>query len=281
MEASMKAMKYLILLVSLISINYYPQQFPIEWELPINIIRYLGDIDNDGVGEFLNQGPNRTIHSGIDGSIKYTYPPNTYLSYRPILLEFNTHQCDLDYNNNGVKDLYMQDDDGNNSIAIIMDPLTNEIIFAYTLNYQSPVSFLYVGDFDNDNIIELCIEDYDSDWQSAKAVVFSTGVSISSIENGDKYLPKNFYLYQNYPNPFNPSTIIEYEVNQPALIELNIFDTLGSLIRVLVNQEQDKGKHKVIWDGKDERGKQVSTGVYFYELKVDETLNAKKMLFIK
>lgn len=271
----MKTMKYLILLVSLISINYYPQQFQFEWELPVNgFIYYLGDIDGDGVGEFLDLSPG-TIHSGIDGSINTELEVNHQIANIPMLARLNTKHFDFDYNGNGVKDFYGQD--GN--IMRIIDPSTNEIIFEYQGNTVSEVR--WIGDFDNDGIIEICIDDYDNSLQSAKAVVYSTGISLTSLDNGEFYKPRNFNLYQNYPNPFNPSTIIEYELNKFAKVELKIFDSLGALVKVLVNQEQDRALYKVNWDGKDERGFLVASGTYYYELKAGNSLITKKMILIK
>ena len=258
---------------SLLFISFlYSQNFQFEWELQMNAGVYLGDMDNDGVGEFLNQVNPFTIHSGIDGSIKYTANANIHPYYKPILPDFNTEHFGFDFNGNSVNDYYHLDSD---STLRISDPSTNEIIFEYNVLGGYNVLVRWIGDFDNDGIVEIGIDDY------GKLVVYSTGVSISSIADGNKYLPKNFSLYQNYPNPFNPSTTIEYEINVFASVELKIYDSLGALVKTLVNQKQDRGKYNVNWDGKDERGILLSTGVYFYELKLDNSMITKKMILLK
>ena len=88
-------------------------------------------------------------------------------------------------------------------------------------------------------------------------------------------LPKEFALSQNYPNPFNPSTTIPFQLpavsgQQSAVsgrrtaVTLKVYNVLGELVRTLVNEEQGPGWYRVIWDGKDSLGKEVSSGVYFY-----------------
>jgi ligand-binding sensor domain-containing protein len=77
---------------------------------------------------------------------------------------------------------------------------------------------------------------------------------------------KDFKLSQNYPNPFNPQTSIEYSLNQTQRVELIIYDLSGKLIRSLVNDQKSAGKHTIQWDGRDEKGKIVSSGVYLYTI---------------
>lgn len=255
----------------------YAQDFQFEWEKPVNgYIFYLGDIDGDDVGEFLNRTNPSEILSGIDGSLKYTLGANVYIANVPLLAQYNTKHFDFDFNSNGVKDFYEQD----SYIMRIIDPSTNEIIFEYQ-GILSTISVRWIGDFDNDGIVEICFDDYDNSTNSGKAVVYSTGINLSSLEDGEKYLPVNFNLYQNYPNPFNPTTTIEYELNEFENVELKIYDSLGALVKVLVNQKQQKGKFKVIWDGRDERNSIVSTGVYLYELIVGNNPTTKKMILLK
>jgi immune inhibitor A len=100
--------------------------------------------------------------------------------------------------------------------------------------------------------------------------------------------PKAFELHQNYPNPFNPLTTIRYTVNSsqstvrgPLRTTLKIFNVRGQLVRTLVDEEKAKGVYSVVWDGKDEGGGEVSSGVYFYQLNVGDESEAKKMVLLK
>lgn len=91
----------------------------------------------------------------------------------------------------------------------------------------------------------------------------------------------DFSLNQNYPNPFNPTTTIEYQIAKQGNYAVNIYNVLGQRIRTLVNGVQTSGAHKITWDGKDDFGKQVSAGIYFYRLKGEKISITKKMLLVK
>ena len=88
--------------------------------------------------------------------------------------------------------------------------------------------------------------------------------------------PANFVLDQNYPNPFNPTTTIKYEIPKNSFVELHIYDLLGREIISLVNQVQNAGYHEIIFNGKD-----LASGIYFYQIKAGEFSQIKKMLLMK
>ncbi|MCC7431375.1 T9SS type A sorting domain-containing protein, partial [bacterium] len=97
----------------------------------------------------------------------------------------------------------------------------------------------------------------------------------------NKILPTNFNLRQNYPNPFNPTTTIEFSLPTNAKVELTIFNTLGQKVQTLVSKNFEAGTHNVVWNGTDENGKQVSSGIYFYQLKAENFSETKKMVLLK
>ena len=88
-------------------------------------------------------------------------------------------------------------------------------------------------------------------------------------------------LSQNYPNPFNPSTTIRYEIKHPSKVTLKIYNLLGQEVRTLVNKQQSNGIHFVVWDGKNERGQMVGSGVYFYRLQAGDFMKTRKMVLVK
>ena len=90
-----------------------------------------------------------------------------------------------------------------------------------------------------------------------------------------------FELEQNYPNPFNPNTLIRYSVFKPSQVSLKIFDVLGREVKALVNQEQVNGIYEANWNGDDNLGNKVSTGVYFYRIEAGDYIETKKMMLIK
>jgi hypothetical protein len=103
--------------------------------------------------------------------------------------------------------------------------------------------------------------------------------------NNDKQeiIPFINKLYGNYPNPFNPETMISFSVAQTSLfVILDVFNIKGQKVKTLVNEALPAGKHSVVWDGKDEKGKNVSSGVYFYKLNIDDKIiTSKKCLLLK
>ncbi len=88
-------------------------------------------------------------------------------------------------------------------------------------------------------------------------------------------------LEQNSPNPFNPSTTIRYQLQKPSHVTITIFNPLGQKIKVLTDQEQTAGIHKVVWDGTNSRDQKVPSGLYLYQLKVNGTVQTRRMLYIK
>jgi len=105
---------------------------------------------------------------------------------------------------------------------------------------------------------------------------------ISSVEdNTENGLPEGFSLGQNYPNPFNPETKISYKLANSGYISLNVYDLLGREIKTLVSKDQAAGSYTVSWNGKDESGNIVPSGIYLYTLKAGSYTESKKMILMK
>ena len=105
-------------------------------------------------------------------------------------------------------------------------------------------------------------------------------------EEEEKDLPKKFVLYQNYPNPFNPTTRIQFRVGSleyrgPLHTTLTIYNVLGQKVRTLVDEPKKTGSYEVIWDGKDDQGKEATSGIYFYQLRGKDQTLTKKMLLLR
>jgi parallel beta-helix repeat protein len=106
----------------------------------------------------------------------------------------------------------------------------------------------------------------------------------TSVGNEDLSLniPDQFQLYQNYPNPFNPSTTIGFDVpNGKTQVRLEIYNILGQRVKTLVNDVYSAGRYKVTWDGTNNVGGRVSTGVYIYRMQAGDIVQSKKLTFIK
>ena len=100
------------------------------------------------------------------------------------------------------------------------------------------------------------------------------------IEVHDHY-PEKFELSQNYPNPFNQSTVIRYSLSVMSDVQLNIYNCLGQRIKTLVHSKMQAGQNQTIWDGTNEAGRTVSSGIYLYKLETGVGVKTKKMLLQK
>ena len=104
----------------------------------------------------------------------------------------------------------------------------------------------------------------------------------SNIDGANQLnIPQKYRLAQNFPNPFNPTTTIKFELPSDSHINLSIYDIQGNLIKTLVNEKKDAGYHSVIWNGKDQQNKDVSSGVYFYRIESKDFTDTKKCLLVK
>jgi hypothetical protein len=106
--------------------------------------------------------------------------------------------------------------------------------------------------------------------------------TVTGVKEWTVITPDDYELYQNYPNPFNPTTTIEFYLPIDKRVSLIIYDVSGrEVVRLIDDQELPKGKHKVVWDGRDKNGRAVSSGTYLYTLKFGNFEKTKKMLLLK
>ena len=99
-------------------------------------------------------------------------------------------------------------------------------------------------------------------------------------QSRDYILGKNI-LYQNYPNPFNNQTIIKYQIKEAGVVFLEIFNVLGQKVRTLLNKEEMSGSYSISWDGRDDFGEYVASGIYFYQLRINNFMLNRKFVILK
>ena len=104
---------------------------------------------------------------------------------------------------------------------------------------------------------------------------------ISEWELDETVRPEKFKLMQNYPNPFNPSTQIGYTLISAGPTKLEVYNMMGQRIRTLVDEERPAGSYRVMWDGRDDSGNRVVSGVYFYRLQTAKSVVTKRMILVK
>jgi len=105
----------------------------------------------------------------------------------------------------------------------------------------------------------------------------------TAVESDDELTqrPTEFELCQNYPNPFNPGTRVEYTLKKAGHVTLHIYNILGEKVKILLDQDQPAGLYQINWDGKNDKGQSVSSGLYLYKLEVNGFSQAKRMLLLK
>jgi hypothetical protein len=111
---------------------------------------------------------------------------------------------------------------------------------------------------------------------------FSDEISVPmGIEPTSNNIPKEFALHQNYPNPFNPETWIAFDLPKATDVSITIYNTLGQKVRTLVSDASPAGSYKVLWDGNNDNGAMVASGIYIYTIKAGTFVQSRKMTFMK
>lgn len=85
----------------------------------------------------------------------------------------------------------------------------------------------------------------------------------------------------NYPNPFNPSTTLAFSLPAEGIVRLSVYNIRGQLVRELINGSMPRGFHKVVWDGRDNGNRSVSSGLYYVRIETGKTSTAKKIMLLK
>jgi hypothetical protein len=201
------------------------------------------------------------------------------------------------------------------ALALAMDGSGNAYVTGYsygsghsqdyaTIKYDSNGDTAWVARYDGpaistDSACAVAVDDSGNVYVTGSSVGNSTGMDCvtlkyvqgpSDVEDQTESSPKpsEFALSQNYPNPFNPSTTIHYTVHRlpsavrsPIPTTLKIYNILGEVVKTLVDQPKWVGDYAVQWDGKNDEGEQLSSGIYFCQLKVGDQTSAKKMVLLK
>ena len=107
------------------------------------------------------------------------------------------------------------------------------------------------------------------------------GRAATETTTGANGQPSATVLHQNIPNPFNPTTLIRFELPERARVRLLVFDVQGRLVRTLVDGELQPGGQEIAWNGRDDDGRNVASGVYFYRLETPQTLVSRKMVLLR
>ncbi len=151
------------------------------------------------------------------------------------------------------------------------------INLAFVINIAAPPGEVTIVEFQNEAL-------FDNIWADSAG----SNLIIPILENGnitvnphtvidaDAVLPAKFKLSQNYPNPFNAATTIEYDLPEAGRVTIDIYNILGHTIVTLVNEKNQAGQHRVVWNASDR-----SSGVYFYRIEAGDYTETRKMILLK
>lgn len=252
-----------------------------------------GDLNKDGFNDFI------ITSTGHPPCIFYGGNP---IDTIPKILEYpgqNANVCG-DINHDGWEDIAVGDPwwAGESGIVYVyfgahnMDTIADIILISNnmpTLPWSFGKSLNCAGDFNGDGVDDLAVgaDEIDLDsWNVGQVFIFAGDPNLPTPAEDEPDVPiptKHDILNQNYPNPFNNCTVIEFSLHgiSEREIELSIYNILGQKVRVLYSGLQSGGEHVMFWDGLDDRGHAVPSGIYFYRLKSGQDIISKKMVYLK
>ena len=192
------------------------------------------------------------------------------LLYNPGLISINSPS--LSDNQDNVMLNYSEIEPG--KLKVIVANLSGGHIVSNDQNYLSvPVTFIG-GERDIANISISNINIAGADGKLVNFIGRTTSLTLQVI-------PTEFALHQNFPNPFNPITEIQFDLPEESAVSLDIYNLMGQNIRTLASETYSPGFHSIVWDGTNDYGEQVATGMYFYSIQTNLSQATKKMLFLK
>jgi len=249
----------------------------------------IADMDNDGdndmvllVNLYLVGLTGITIYENIGNDDFFKHDE---IIFQPPLSHFEISDVDNDSlpdavctGDSGIYVLYNQ---GNSNLS--------ELQFYPINNYGEFSKKSFCADLDGNGYDDVITIRYlHAELPSNLNILFNDGTGKfienppTGVNEHNKIPVPSEYKLTNHPNPFNNSTTIQFDLAAAKQVTLSIYNIKGELIRNLIdNKEFLNGSHSVCWDGKNNTGKEVSSGVYLYTLRIDERIYTRKMLLVK
>jgi hypothetical protein len=169
---------------------------------------------------------------------------------------------------------------GDASFAVILNNGDATFAGAFTVYVGPDARGLTAGDFDRDCDLDIAVAIMGD---NSVAVTMNTTDPTTGVgDYGTPAVVAGYRLHPNYPNPFNPTTTLAYSLPSAARVELSIYDLAGRLVKILVGgEEQGAGSHSVVWRGKDDAGRAMPSGTYFYRLEAGGYTETRRMTLVR
>ncbi len=155
----------------------------------------------------------------------------------------------------------------------------NKIASGTPINYKFYVTNCTFGGWESgieNRIFKMSESDSTLVWK-----FFNDKNPLTGVEDETPLIADKFMLYQNYPNPFNPATTIKFSITEKSNVQLRVFNLLGEVVKTLVNQSEEAGIHSITWNGLNEKGTPVNSGVYLLRLEAGSQVQMRKMILLK
>jgi len=239
---------------------------------------YVGDFNADGLSDFAMTGVNSDIWMVMnygEGNFSDTVPYPTMGSRNGFFGGDFDQDGDLDL---AASEEYYP------AVHVFLNNSSGVFWHEMSFDVGDYCRSVHGADLDDDGDIDLvgCQSNAAGDNQM---VVFWNRLDLIPSGNDDDpiqpLVPAVYSLSQNYPNPFNPSTTIRYKLPKQQHVSLTVYNVLGQQVRKLVDGVRPAGENFVLWGGTNDAGQTVSTGVYFYQLVIDDRVESKKMIMLK
>ena len=241
----------------------------------------FADIDGDGdrdlfIGEY-NGNLNFYRNTGTVANPVFTLESNDYFG-----IDVGDYSCPRFTDIDGDNDLDLLVGSDNQGISFYRNTGTPQAAnFVPDATLSFPLHLFtspQLADIDADGDLDML-----SGSDGGGIIYYDNREIVAGVEPapGGGDFPETFRLLGNYPNPFNPETVIRYQLSVVSEVELAVYDLLGRKIVNLVGARQAAGEYRVQWDGRDQAGRSVVSGVYIYRLSVGGTAQSRKMILMR
>ncbi|MEA1987357.1 MAG: CotH kinase family protein [Candidatus Marinimicrobia bacterium] len=218
-----------------------------------------------------------------DNGHSFVFPNDTYINARKYLVLCRDTTA-FQYYNPNIKNIIGDCDFGLSGSGELIRLYDNEMNIIDSLTYDDNSPWPVKAD-GNGFTLELNNPNYDNSLSKnwfANSLYGSPG-KINTVYSkvNENIISTNFQLSQNYPNPFNTTTTISYSLEKESKVNLKIYNIQGREVKTLVSDTQLAGTKTLIWNGKDNQKREVSSGIYFYVLQIEGKIESKKMVLLK